>query len=57
MKWFEVLIYTLWLVIAWKVFWKVNGDETKKEKIIKFYVFTLIATLFLAIFIGLFLEK
>jgi hypothetical protein len=57
MKWLEVLIYTLWLVIAWKVFWKVNGDETKKEKIIKFYVFTLITTLLLAIFIGLFLEK
>jgi hypothetical protein len=57
MKWLEVLIYTLWLVIAWKVFYKANGDEIKKEKIIKFYVFTLIATLLLAIFIGLFLEK
>jgi hypothetical protein len=29
-------------MIAWKTFWKENGDKPKKEKIIKFYVFTLI---------------
>jgi len=43
-------------MIAWKAFWKVNGDETKKEKIIKFYVFTLIIgllVLFLAMCITL----
>lgn len=48
MKWIDVLIlsiYTLWLIIAWKVFWRVIGDKADKEKIIIFYMFTLMTAL------------
>lgn len=48
MKWIDVLIlsiYTIWLIFAWKVFWKVIGDKADKEKIIIFYVFTLMTAL------------
>lgn len=48
MKWIDVLIlsiYTIWLIFTWKVFWKVIGDKADKEKIIIFYVFTLMTAL------------
>lgn len=50
MKWIDVLnnlIYTVWLMIAWKAFWKKIGDKDKpdKEKIIIFYVFTLMVAM------------
>lgn len=50
MKWIDVLnilIYTVWLVIAWKAFWKKIGDKDKpdKEKLIIFYAFTLMVAM------------
>lgn len=48
MKWIDILIlsiYTIWLIFTWKVFWKVIGDKADKEKIIIFYVFTLMTAL------------